>query len=239
MAEGMTCYERDEVLCKEPACLQAGKCQVVSANEEWARQLREGVVRREALTVAPAQRQADSTCYVERMKVRQIIMDCGDLDAEATSYLLHDIDQLPIATADDFAPPAESDSTGEADLLTLLGDYRVGNATIDEVMAAIRGRSPAANDMQYFEMLWQWFVERGAIDRDDWSDGKNADDFRQMLDEHERELVAQIPARSSQPECVGEEELTTKIYEHSSTLDDLQSRAAARCVLYSFDVRRK
>jgi hypothetical protein len=35
------------------------------------------------------------TDYIERMKVREILINCGDIDAEATSYVLHDIDQLP------------------------------------------------------------------------------------------------------------------------------------------------
>src|SRR4051812_49257608 len=33
--------------------------------------------------------------YIERMKVREILTECSDIDAEATSYLLHDIDMLP------------------------------------------------------------------------------------------------------------------------------------------------
>jgi hypothetical protein len=35
------------------------------------------------------------TDYIEHMKVREILINCGDIDAEATSYVLHDIDQLP------------------------------------------------------------------------------------------------------------------------------------------------
>jgi len=41
MSKGLTCYERDEMLCTETDCLQEGKCQIVSTNEEWERQLQE------------------------------------------------------------------------------------------------------------------------------------------------------------------------------------------------------
>lgn len=48
-----------------------------------------------------------------------------------------------------------------------------------------------AGSAQYFDMLWQWFEERrGAEDmRATATDGLSADDFKQMLDNHEAELL--------------------------------------------------
>jgi hypothetical protein len=50
-----------------------------------------------------------------------------------------------------------------------------------------------------FMMLWDWFEARGAIDRYDWSDGKSADDFKVMLDEHEAALMSEKPAPAQSP----------------------------------------
>lgn len=43
---------------------------------------------------------------------------------------------------------------------------------------------------EYFDMLWKWFEERGAFDRYDYSEGRSAEDFKIMLDEHEAALLA-------------------------------------------------
>lgn len=51
---------------------------------------------------------------------------------------------------------------------------------------------PVESSDEYFKMLWKWFEERGAIDRYDYSDGKTADDFKHMLDEHEASLMADL-----------------------------------------------
>jgi hypothetical protein len=57
------------------------------------------------------------TDYIERMKVREILTECGDIDAEATSYVLHDIDQLPAIVVPAQEQPTTSGKMSVDDLL--------------------------------------------------------------------------------------------------------------------------
>lgn len=53
-----------------------------------------------------ARRMSDPTCYIERSKVREIVIG-SNTDNETTVEVLKEIDALPIFTAEDFGVPAQ------------------------------------------------------------------------------------------------------------------------------------
>lgn len=52
-------------------------------------------------------RDADATCYLERSKVREILI-ASDIDNESTHAVLQEVDALPIFTAADLHDPTQS-----------------------------------------------------------------------------------------------------------------------------------
>jgi hypothetical protein len=49
----------------------------------------------------------DATCYIERSKVREILI-ASNIDNESTAEVLTEVDALPIFVAGDFAPAAQA-----------------------------------------------------------------------------------------------------------------------------------
>jgi hypothetical protein len=66
---------------------------------------------------------------------------------------------------------------------------------IEPLYAASLAEGEPANE--YFDMLWAWFEQRGAIVRADYSEGFSVDDFKTMLDEHEAALSGHSPAEKA------------------------------------------
>jgi hypothetical protein len=93
------------------------------------------------------------TDYIERMKVREILINCGDIDAEATSYVLHDIDQLPaVDLAQQPAAYLREALEQALDRLQSVEDYRLGKkaalptvgGAIELICAALSSPHPAS-----------------------------------------------------------------------------------------------
>lgn len=57
-------------------------------------------------------RDADPTCYLERSKVREILI-ASDIDNENTQAVLQEVDALPIVTAADLCAPKQADPSRE------------------------------------------------------------------------------------------------------------------------------
>lgn len=89
-----------------------------------------------------AERAPDTTCYIERSKVREILI-ASDIDNESTRAILQEVDALPIVTAGDF-PPAEESDNGLLDKYrqnlieecAAVCDHWIGSKNLHEHLAA-------------------------------------------------------------------------------------------------------
>lgn len=89
----------------------------------------------------------------------------------------------------------------------------------DFIRASLQPATPTADEdleRECFDMLWKWFTERrGAADmRANAIEGLSADDFKEMLDEHESNLL-DSPAK---PPATGGGAVAGDAKEHETTI---------------------